>query len=91
MQSELTITRDDLAALTGWSKTYITRNWLKLHQNEGFPRKLPDTWRWPRALVEAWISTGGAAQAFTMPDGEEKTYLKSQRDTLRKRYAGATR
>jgi hypothetical protein len=54
-----TITLPELAASLGRKEEWLRRNWLRFHRTQGFPRKLPGTWAWPRALVEAWARAGG--------------------------------
>lgn len=54
-----TILLPEIVALTGRSEAWVRRNWLKLHEQHHFPRKLPGLWAWPRRAVEAWVAAGG--------------------------------
>lgn len=56
------VTLPELAAATGRSEEWWKRNWLKMHQQNFFPRRLPGLWGWPRSAVEAWLE-GAAAGA----------------------------
>lgn len=62
----------EVAAALGRSEVWLRRNWLKLALNDGFPRKHPSGWTWPRAAVEAWLRAAppneplaGAQPGFT--------------------------
>lgn len=43
---------------------WLKRNWLKLHQREGFPRKIPTGFVWPRRAVEVWLRSAGQMPAL---------------------------
>jgi hypothetical protein len=51
---------DEVAAALGRTPEWLRRHWLKLHLDEGFPRKHPSGWTWPRAAVAAWLRAPGA-------------------------------
>ncbi len=59
MLSDETAGLSEIAAALHQSEGWVRRNWLSLHQKEGFPRKIPGGWVWPRRLVEAWLRSGG--------------------------------
>ena len=50
---------EELCAATGKSDGWWMKNWLRAHVRDGFPRKLPMLWGWPRKAVEAWARRGG--------------------------------
>ncbi len=50
---------EEVAGAIGRKPAYLKRNWLKLHEEHGFPRKLPTGFVWPRRSVEAWLRGGG--------------------------------
>jgi predicted transcriptional regulator len=45
---------DELAEALGRSERWLKENWLRL-AGEGFPRKHPTGWTWPRRAVTAWL------------------------------------
>lgn len=93
MLADKTIPLAEVAAALGRSEDWLMRNWLRLHQRDGFPRRLPAGWVWPRRLVEAWIDAGGAAPqpAPTANDNAAGADLVAlQRAALHQRY-GVTR
>lgn len=47
------------------------RNWLRIHDRHGFPRRLPGLWSWPRAAVEQWIARGGGAPFRPANDNQD--------------------
>lgn len=51
----------EVAEAIGRKPEWLCRNWLKLHLRDGFPRKHPSGWTWPRAAVAAWLRGGGAS------------------------------
>lgn len=85
---DLTIGVDEICKACGWSARYLKNNWLSLHLEEGFPRKLPSGMRWPRSLVEDWITSGGATQCQTTEAGELRSLLTVQKRRLQQRYGG---
>lgn len=52
---------EEVAAALGRPPAWLKRNWLKLHQREGFPRRIPAGDVWPRRAVEVWLRTAGLA------------------------------
>jgi len=50
----------EVAKAIGRSEGWLMRHWLKIHEQDGFPRKLSLGWVWPRRQVEAFLRTGGA-------------------------------
>lgn len=63
---------DDVAAALGRSPDWLRRNWLKIHREDGFPRKHPTGWTWPRAAIAAWARSAAPPEAadtlLTNPD-----------------------
>lgn len=59
MLSDRTVGLEELAAALGRTPAYLRRNWLKLHREQNFPRRIPAGWVWPRRAVEAWLATSG--------------------------------
>lgn len=53
---------DEVAAALGRDAGWLRRNWLRIHETAGFPRKHPTGWTWPREAVAAWLrgEHGGA-------------------------------
>lgn len=58
-----TATLAEVAAALGRRESWLRRNWVKLADEQGFPRKLPCGPVWPRHQVELWCRTGGAVPA----------------------------
>ncbi len=46
---------EELATALGRKPSWLMRNWLRMHQQHGMPRKVPSTWCWPRRAMEAWF------------------------------------
>jgi hypothetical protein len=66
--SDETAPLPEVAAALGRTEGWLMRNWLKLHQAEGFPRKIPGGWVWPRRAVETWLRSAGACHdAMPLP------------------------
>lgn len=62
MLSDETAGLEEVAAALGRKPEWLRRNWLKLHQQEGFPRKIAAGWVWPRRSVLSWLRSGGFVQ-----------------------------
>ncbi|CDX54516.1 hypothetical protein MPL1032_190130 [Mesorhizobium plurifarium] len=64
----------EVAAAIGRKPSWLKRNWLKLHVEKGFPRKIATGDVWPRRQVEVWLRSGGAVLPAPVPanqnDGE---------------------
>lgn len=59
-----TVPLAEVAAALGRSPDYVRRHHRRLTAAHGFPRPLPGAgWRWPRRLVEAWLTSGGIVAA----------------------------
>ena len=86
-----TVGIDEAAAALARSPDWLKRNWLKMHERHGFPRKLPGCWVWPRAALQAWLRGGGAsaAQPATANDNATRSVDAAYRAALDQRY-GAT-
>ncbi|MFK0330883.1 hypothetical protein ACIQUB_07145 [Rhizobium sp. NPDC090275] len=59
---------DELAQALGRKEDWIKRNWLRMHQKDGMPRKVPSAWAWPRKAMEAWLEGAIAPQAAEAPE-----------------------
>lgn len=85
----------ELSLALGRSEQWIKRQWLKLHEEEGMPRKLPTNWVWPRKAMENWIERQGSV--FVQEDTEQplpvhpdlKVITLSENQMLRERYSKA--
>lgn len=63
---QLVIGVEELAAVLGKPQQYLKRNWLKLHQTLGMPRKHAAGWVWPRAAINVWLTSQAACSAPTV-------------------------
>jgi hypothetical protein len=81
----------EVAAAIGRSPGWLQRNWLKLHEQENFPRKIPAGWVWPRRAVEVWLRSAGQEQARLLPANDDGSAdeIEAAARALRQRY-GAT-
>lgn len=57
MLSNETASLQEVAEALGRDPDWLRRNWLKIHQRFGFPRKSALGWVWPRRLVEAFLAS----------------------------------
>lgn len=82
---------DEVAAALGRSSDWLMRNWLKIHERENFPRKIPTGWVWPRRAVEVWLRSAGLSVARPLPANDQGLAddIEAQARALRHRY-GAT-
>lgn len=71
--SDETVGADEVAAAFGKSGGWLRRNWLKLHQAEGFPRKIPGGWVWPRRAVQTWLRSAGLMEELPLPANQNAT------------------
>lgn len=69
--SDETAQLDEVAAALGRSATWLRRNWLKLHAEQDFPRKIPAGWVWPRRAVEVWLRSAGQFAARPLPANDD--------------------
>ena len=67
MLSDLTADLDEVARALGRRPDWLKRNWLKLHREQGFPRKIPAGDVWPRGAVEVWLRSAGAVELPPLP------------------------
>lgn len=79
---------DELAAALDRKPDWIKRNWLRLHREKGMPRKVPETWAWPRRALETWIENSAAAEAETLlkPPVGIQAVVANENRRLRTRY-----
>lgn len=81
---------DEVAAAIGRSSAWLRRHWLKLHQDENFPRKIPSGWVWPRRAVEVWLRSAGMI-ARPMPANDAGgDMIDAAAKALGKRYGAHT-
>lgn len=89
MLSNETATLEEVAAALGKSAVWLKRNWLRIHQDEGFPRKISIGWVWPRRQVEAWLRTGGLQPVLVAAnDDAPQNALIAMSEALSDRYGG---
>lgn len=91
---------DELAAALDRTEDWVKRNWLKLHLENGMPRKLSIGWSWPRRSLERWLEQGAdgvireddpSETDTPVPDdhiGPLKMIVANQNSRLRERYSG---
>lgn len=81
----------EVAAAIGREPQWLQRNWLKLHQRENFPRKIPAGWVWPRRAVEVWLRSAGQSIARPLPANDDGLVdeIEAAARALKQRY-GAT-
>lgn len=84
--SERVVGLDELAAALRREPDYIRRNWLKMHQRHGMPRKNPTGWVWPRGAMEAWLDGAEAAEVTNLSN-----LVANQNRKLAEKYAGGGR
>jgi predicted DNA-binding transcriptional regulator AlpA len=78
---------DEVAAALGRSPVWLQRNWLKLHQTQNFPRKIPTGWVWPRRAVEVWLrSAGQVARPLPANDDGAGDPVEAAAAALKQRY-----
>ncbi len=61
------LTLAELSEATGRSEDWWRRNWLRMHEQHEFPRRLPGLWNWSRPAVEAWAQNGGKTPLYQLP------------------------
>lgn len=86
--SDETAGLDEVAAALGRPAEWLRRNWLKLHQQNDFPRKIPAGWVWPRRAVEVWLRSGGELQLPPLPANQNGAadLLEEAAAALKRRY-----
>lgn len=92
MLANETASLDEVASALGKSPAWLKRNWLRFHQSNGFPRKIPAGDVWPRRAVEAWLRSAGQITAPPLPANENMAgvdLVSAAAAALRERY-GAT-
>ncbi|TPN57147.1 hypothetical protein [Mesorhizobium sp. B1-1-7] len=89
MLTDETAPLEEVAQAIGRPVPWLMRNWLKLHQREGFPRKIPTGWVWPRRAVEVWLRTAGQFVPAPLPanqNGPAADAISAAAEALRQRY-----
>lgn len=96
MLSEKLVKLPELAAALDRSEDWIKRNWLRLHMENGMPRKLSVGWSWPRAALERWLEEGAGGtpriEPTPQPQANEiaplRLVIAGQNARMRAKYAG---
>ena len=79
----------EVAEALGRPEAWLRRNWLKLALRDGFPRKHPSGWTWPRAAVAAWLrGSSPAAQPAAINDNATLSRDDAYAAALAERYGG---
>jgi predicted DNA-binding transcriptional regulator AlpA len=60
---------DEVAAALGRSPAWLRRNWVRIANEDGFPRRHPTGWTWPRAAVAAWLRGASSLPASANDNG----------------------
>ncbi len=79
--SDRVVGLDELASALHREPDYIRRNWLRLHQKKGMPRKNPAGWIWPRGAMEAWLDGAEAKEVQELSE-----LVANQNKKLAQRY-----
>ncbi|TYC51642.1 hypothetical protein FMN50_20390 [Rhodobacterales bacterium] len=86
---DLVIGLDELANVLGKTPDYLKRNWLKLHQKLGMPRKHPAAFIWPRGAINVWLTSQAYVEAVPgndntgdLPPSLHETRVAEQRAAL---------
>ncbi len=100
MLSDKLVKLPELAAALDRSEDWIKRNWLRLHNEQGMPRKIAVGWCWPRGALERWLEEGADGTIRVEPDTPAKSpgkptaagtlaaLVANQNASLSARYAG---
>lgn len=89
MLTDETAPLEEVAQAIGRPAAWLKRNWLKLHQREGFPRKIPTGDVWPRRAVEVWLRSAGQVAPAPLPanqNGQHGDAIAAAAAALRQRY-----
>ena len=90
MLSNETVGLDELAAALGRTPGWLRRNWLKLHLEQNFPRKIPAGLVWPRRAVESWLRSGGQSLPLPANQNGAADYVDAYAEALKQRYGAQT-
>lgn len=66
--SERLVMLPEMAEALQRSEDWVRRNWLRLHNDHGMPRKCSVGWQWPRRAMEAWLDMGGISPVDLEPE-----------------------
>lgn len=90
MLSNETVSVTEIAQALGRKESWLKKNWLAIHQADGFPRKIAYGWVWPRRQVEAWLRAGGAPAFTVQPANDDlpENTLIAATEALSSRYGG---
>lgn len=85
---EKTAGLEEVAEAIGRRPSWLKRHWLKLALEEGFPRKLPGGWRWPRAALEAFLAAGAPAPLPAAANQNGGDYVSAYAGLMTQHYGG---
>lgn len=74
MLADETAGLDEVAAAIGRPAGWLRRNWLRIHLEDGFPRKHPTGWTWPRAAVAVWLRAAGMSRPQDFPANDNPLF-----------------
>lgn len=84
--SDETVGLEELAEAIGKKPDWLKRHWLKLHEAENFPRKIPTGWVWPRRAVLSWLRSGGFMPPLPANQNGEADFIDAAAAALKERY-----
>lgn len=89
MLKDKTASLAEVAEALGRKPEWLKRNWLRFHNEHGFPRKIPCGDVWPRGAVEAWLRSAGMI-AQPLPAANENApghdIISAAAQSLQERY-----
>ncbi|TGP93819.1 MULTISPECIES: hypothetical protein [unclassified Mesorhizobium] len=91
MLSNETAGLEEVAAALGRKPSWLKRRWLRLHLEQGFPRKISTGDVWPRRAVEVWLRSGGVVAPQPLPANQNEgaaDLVANAAAALRARYNG---
>ena len=86
--SDETAGLEEVAEALGIEPDALMRSWLRRHQKDGLPRRIPGTWKWPRRAVAAWLRSGGLEEPAPLPlnDNGARDPIAAAQRALEERY-----
>ncbi len=88
--SDETAGLDEVATALKRSPEWLRRNWLKLHTEQNFPRKISAGWIWPRRAVESWLRSGGMTLPLPANQNDGGDMIDAAAAALKHRYGAST-
>lgn len=89
MLTNETVALEEVAETLHVKPDWLKRNWLKIHENYNFPRKIPTGFVWPRRAVEVWLRSAGQIAPAPLPANQNGTAgdaIAAAAAALRERY-----